>query len=258
VPVAYSATTDETINYVSAHDGYCLWDAISAKAPFYTSGRNPGLASTFEKQRMQQLALGLTVFSQGIPFIEGGSEILRSKSGDVDSYDSGDWFNHLNFDYRDNNWGKGLPPSFKNYNDWSFWSPRLNDLHMKPSAEDISSNLKIFKAYLKIRNTSSLFGLKSLSQVSESLKYIDNEYSNTTGLIALNLKNSREELIILFNVNKNEVTFKHPQIAKGWKLHPELTDAVDQTLSEVSISNDEIVIPGRTIVVLVPNGKNIK
>lgn len=258
VPTGYAATTDETVNYVSAHDGYCLWDAISAKAPFYTNGRNPGLATTFEKQRMQQMALALTLFSQGVPFIEGGSEILRSKSGDVDSYDSGDWFNHLNFDYQDNNWGKGLPPSFKNYNDWSFWFPRLNDINMKPSSQNILDNLKFFRAILKIRSGSSLFSFKTPTEVGSSLNFFDNDDENNPGIIAIQLINAREEMLIIFNVNKDSTTFKHSLFERGWILHPNLNQNIDPVLKNVSLNNGSIVIPGRSVIVLIPKGNKRK
>src|SRR5690606_22950914 len=108
-------------------DGYTLWDAIQAKAPFFNSERNPSRASLEEKQRMHHLALAIPLLGQGIPFIESGLEMLRSKNGDQDSYDSGDFFNALDFSLRDNGWGRGLPPAWKNYYDWSFWQPRLTE-----------------------------------------------------------------------------------------------------------------------------------
>lgn len=251
-PTAYAATTEETVNYVSAHDGYSLFDAISAKAPFYAYGRNPKLTSGHDKQRMVAMALGLTLFSQGVPFIEGGSEILRSKSGDTDSYDSGDWFNHIRFDYESNNWGRGLPPSFKNYNEWSFWYPRLSDVKTQISKIEISNNLKIFKAFLKIRNSSSLFSPKNVIEVQKTVRFFDNDFTQIPGFIALSLKNEKEELVILFNVNRWGVDFVHPLLKNGYEIHPELTTNVDQELKNMSLVGDKIYLPGRTVVVLVP------
>lgn len=251
VPTAYAATTDETINYVSAHDGYTLWDAVNAKAPFYAYSRNPGLASTFEKQRMTYLALGLTLLSQGIPFIEGGSEILRSKSGDVDGYDSGDWFNHISFDFDDNNWGKGVPPSFKNFNDWSFWSPRLADPNMKPTSLDVENNLKLFKALLKVRKNSTLFANKDTKEAMRVVKFIHSEIDET-GIISLHLKNQSEELLIFFNVNKADKHFKNNILLKDYKMHPELNEKQDALLKRVQINGNQILIPERSIVILIP------
>jgi pullulanase len=251
VPTAYAATTDETNNYVSAHDGYSLWDAISAKAPFYTAGRVPELASTFEKQRMVHLSLGLTVLSQGVPFIEGGSEILRSKSGDVDGYDSGDWFNHISFDFNDNNWGKGLPPSFKNYNDWSFWSPRLADRLMKPTSNDIQNNLTLFKALMRVRKNSSLFKNKNSVEAMKVVNFIHSDLDET-GIIGMQLKNESEELLLFFNVNNSQKYFQNSILSSGYKMHPEFNQNHDALLKKIRLNNNQILIPERSIVVLVP------
>jgi pullulanase len=55
---------------------------------------------------------------QGIPFFHAGDDTLRSKSLDRDSYNSGDWFNRLDFSYETNNFGVGLPPKEKNEEKW--------------------------------------------------------------------------------------------------------------------------------------------
>jgi len=254
VPTAYAATTDETNNYVSAHDGYTLWDAISAKAPFYTYGRSPGLATTFEKQRMVHLALGLTLLSQGVPFIEGGSELLRSKSGDVDGYDSGDWFNHISYDFNDNNWGKGLPPSFKNYNDWSFWSPRLADINMKPAAKDVENNLILFKALLKVRQGSTLFNNKNAREAMQTVKFLESNLDET-GMIGMQLKNQNEEMLVFFNVNNSEKYFQNAALNNNYQMHPEFNQKHDAILKKVRIEPGQVLIPGRSIVVLVPERK---
>ena len=52
----------------------------------------------------------LTALSQGVSFWHAGGEILRSKSLDRNSYDSGDWFNVLDYSYQTNGFRRGLPP----------------------------------------------------------------------------------------------------------------------------------------------------
>lgn len=44
-----------------------------------------------ERLRMHSLAEALVAFSQGVAFFHAGCDILRSKSLDRDSYNSGDW-----------------------------------------------------------------------------------------------------------------------------------------------------------------------
>ena len=48
---------------------------------------------------------------QGVPFFQAGQEILRSKSFDGNSFNSGDWFNRLDWSYTTNNFGEFLTPT---------------------------------------------------------------------------------------------------------------------------------------------------
>ncbi|MBA0692401.1 hypothetical protein Goari_009967, partial [Gossypium aridum] len=100
----------EMVNYVSAHDNETLFDIISLKTPV-------GI-SVEDRCRMNHFATSIIALTQGIPFFHAGDEMLRSKSLDRDSYNSGDWFNRLDFTYNSNNWGAGLPPKQKNENSW--------------------------------------------------------------------------------------------------------------------------------------------
>ena len=60
-------------------------------------------------------------------FWHAGGEILRSKSLDRNSYDSGDWFNRLDFSYQTNGFGRGLPPKTDNEAKWPYMRPLLAD-----------------------------------------------------------------------------------------------------------------------------------
>ncbi len=56
---------------------------------------------------MQNLGMSMLGFGQGIPFFHAGVELLRSKSMDRNSYNSGDWFNKLDFTYNSEQLGRG-------------------------------------------------------------------------------------------------------------------------------------------------------
>ena len=71
------------------------------------------------------------MFSQGTAYFHAGIDTLRSKSMDRNSYDSGDWFNRLDWTYRDNYFGTGLPPKTDNENDWPMISPLLRNASIK-------------------------------------------------------------------------------------------------------------------------------
>jgi pullulanase len=78
----------ETINYASAHDNLTLVDKITKTVPN---------ADASVRRAMQKLAIGIVLVSQGIPFIEGGSEICRTKQGNHNSYEAGDAINQFDW-----------------------------------------------------------------------------------------------------------------------------------------------------------------
>ena len=59
-----------------------------------------------------------------------GIELLRSKSLDRDSYNSGDWFNAIDFTGRSNGFGRGLPPAGRNERTWFIQGPLLADARL--------------------------------------------------------------------------------------------------------------------------------
>ena len=85
-----------------------------------------------DRVRMQTLALGTTALSQGVSFWLAGSELLRSKSLDRNSYDSGDWFNVLDYGYRTNGFARGLPPRADNESKWGYMRPAARRPRPRP------------------------------------------------------------------------------------------------------------------------------
>ncbi|UOF00667.1 alpha-1,6-glucosidase domain-containing protein [Bdellovibrio reynosensis] len=251
-PVAFAKNTVETINYVSAHDGYGLWDAVQAKAPHGTRYRTPNTANSEERRRIHQLALSFPLLGQGIPFVESGTELLRSKNGDQDSYDSGDFFNRIDWTGTTNFWGEGLPPAWKNLNDWGFWQPRLQNPEMKVTSEQIAKTNAYFKALLRLRCSSDLFKLNSTADVTRTLQFIDNDHQAEPGLIAMLLQNNSETLLVFFNASREARNFTHPVLENTWKLHPLFDEKIDSVLSQVVLKPEmkSVQIPGRTTLVL--------
>ncbi|MGZ3805381.1 MAG: alpha-1,6-glucosidase domain-containing protein [Pseudobdellovibrionaceae bacterium] len=255
-PVGVASQALETINFASVHDGYTLWDSIQAKAPFHPPGRNPEIATSEERQRVQQLALAIPLLSQGIPFLEGGSDLLRSKNGDQDSFDSGDFFNRIDWTGTTNYWGEGLPPAWRNIDDWALWEPRLTDPGMKVTPDLIAKTHNYVKALLRIRKSSRLFQLNTLEEISRQLSFVDNETQPEPGLIAMLLQsqnqNPNESLLIFFNASRYGRDFSHRILLNDWGLHPLLDEKVDPALVEVSLdrSQGRIHLPGRSTVIL--------
>ena len=76
----------ECVNYVSCHDNLTLWDKI---------GRSNAFDSEHDRISMDLLAQAIVLTSQGIPFLEGGAELLRTKRGNHNSYRAGDKVNQF-------------------------------------------------------------------------------------------------------------------------------------------------------------------
>ena len=68
----------------------------------------------------------------GPSFWHAGYDLLRSKSLDRNSFDSGDWFNRIDWSATESTWGSGLPPSADNAAKWAFMRPLLDDAALEP------------------------------------------------------------------------------------------------------------------------------
>jgi pullulanase len=117
-----------------------------------------------DRVRIQNVGLSTVILGQGVPFLHAGSELLRSKSLDRDSYNSGDWFNKLDFTYMDNNFGVGLPPAWANESNWPVMRPFLADPNLKPTQKYILLMRDMFNELLEIRYSSNLFRLETAEE----------------------------------------------------------------------------------------------
>lgn len=214
----FAKNPEETINYVSAHDGYTLFDALQAKLPFHTRWREPPTTMARERMERQILAVGLIALSQGIPFFDSGVEILRSKSGDQNSYDSGDWFNHLDWSMRENGWGRGLPPESSNPGDWPFWRPRLAEEALRVGPEEIRGMNEAFLQLLALRKSSPLFRLRTGAEIQRRVKFLETELGpmQRPGLIVMEIQDEAagadldprwKRMLVAFNVTNEHVVF---------------------------------------------------
>ena len=260
----YTAAPHECINYVSVHDNHTLWDCIQAKAPFSTPGRRPPTATISERLQMHKLALSLIALAQGIPLFHAGVEMLRSKSGDSDSYNSGDWFNRLDFSYRSNNWGVGLPIAEKNQGDWDFWRPRLADPELQVRTEDIAASVSYFHKLLRLRKSSPLFRLTSAAAIQRRVRFINGARGRDQipGLIVMSIDDdiagqapldaNYSRIICLFNASRRGIEFIAPEWRKrNLILHPLLPASAAPGIKESKFdaASGTIHISGRTTLV---------
>jgi pullulanase len=236
VPVGYTASPIECINYCSVHDNQVLFDTLQLKSPESDD--------TATRARRQVLALSIIAFGQGIPLFHAGDELLRSKDMDNNSYNSGDWFNKLDFTYQSNNWGIGLPPAADNQGQWHIMQPLLANPALKPSTKDILYTRDAFEALLKVRRSSGLFSMETLGEVQNNLQFL----KTGDGVIALLLAanggayHGYQRLLVVFNATTQTVLIQESGLER---LHPELKDG------EYDSATGMATVPGLTAAVFV-------
>ena len=248
-PTGYTAGPRENVVYVSAHDNETLFDAVQIKAADSTP--------LSERIRMHRLALAFVCFSQGVPFFQAGDDLLRSKSLDANSYDSGDWFNRLDFSGQTHNFGVGLPPN-ESMQRWPTLAPLLGNPALKPSPEQIQETAVYFRELLRIRRSTPLLRLNTARQVRRCLDFCDVPQQQP-GILLMRLRSRPgictdpqwTQVVIAFNVSPVSGYVTQPVLRRAaLELHPVQRSSVDERLSLATFdpSKAEFFLPARTCV----------
>ena len=251
-PTGYTASPVEAVNYCSVHDKETLFDAVQAKSALTD---DIGM-----RARRQVLAMSAVALGQGIPFFQAGDDLLRSKSLDSNSYDSGDWFNRLDFTYQSNNWGVGLPIAGENQGQWPIIQPLLANPALKAAPDQIAFSRQAFRELLLIRATSGLFRMQTLQEVQNNLRFLNTGPGQIPGLIVMKLDANGgdyglfKHVVVVFNATTDTVRFQSPEL-KGLKLylHPVQIFSSDSTVrrSSFNSSTGTASVPALTTAVFV-------
>ena len=254
-PAGYVTSPGEVVNYVENHDNQTLYDLNAFKLPLGTPSP--------DRARVQILAAALNAFSQGITYWHAGFELLRSKSMDRNSYDSGDWFNRLDWTGQDNFFGTGLPPARDNGASWPMMRPRLADARLKPTPADIEWTRAAFLDLMRIRSSSTLFRLRSAADVHERLRFLNTGPGQVPTVIAAHLRGDGypgagfREILYLVNVDlePHSLAFDTER-DKRYVLHPVHREpgAADRRAAENAQYDPltgRFTVPARTAVVFV-------
>jgi len=239
----YASDPQEVINYAAAHDNETLFDISQYKLPLATGAA--------DRVRVATLANSIILLSQGIPFLHAGQDMLRSKSTDRNSYDSGDWFNILDFSYRQNGWGRGLPLASDNQGNWAESRILLADPSLGVSSKDIRLANRQVREFLKIRKSSRLFRMRNAGEIIEHLKFHNTGPGQIPGLVVMSLSGEDEvEIVVLFNASTTEQTFMFEPTGR-FALHPLQQDSIDPVVRTASFDSDtgQFYVPARTTAV---------
>jgi pullulanase/glycogen debranching enzyme len=195
--------------------------------------------------------------------------MLRSKSLDRDSYNSGDWFNRLDFAYMSNNFGVGLPPEQHNRANWPLMQPLLANPNLKPQRDDILQAVAHFREMLRIRKSSRLFRLRTADAIQAQLKFLNIGPEQRPGLIVMQLSapemdrddahdpHDYRQIVVLLNATGQPQTFSRADLAgTGLSLHPIQETSYDPVVRTASFdrATGTFVVPARTTAVFVEPG----
>lgn len=264
----FAADPQETINYVEKHDNETLFDQNVFKLPNGDGKGNPGwigvripATAMADRVRSQNLGASIVGLAQGVPFFQMGQDLLRSKSLDRNSYDSGDWFNRVWWDGSRNNFGVGLPPAWDNDTRWGIMRPLLADERLSPAAADLAASAAHFREVLRLRRSSPLFRLPTQAEIERRVWFYNTDNAQDA-LIVMALSDAPdpdldaqyETILVFFNANKKEQTIAIPGAA-SFTLHPIQADATDadpvvQT-ARFDAAAGAFTIPARTAAVFV-------
>ncbi len=184
----FAASPGETINYVTSHDNLTLWDKITI------SNKEKSEA---ERIKMDKLAQAVVFTSQGVAFMQGGEEFLRSKGGNDDSYKAGDEVNH--FDWT----RKTLYQNVFNYYAGLIWLRTSHPAFRMTSADAIRHNLTF---------------LESPSNTVEFL--LDGRSCDDTW----------DKIVVIYNPNNVATTFSLPE--GNWNIIANQEQISDTTISQ--------------------------
>jgi pullulanase len=252
-PAGYTASPIEDVNYCSVHDDQSLFDAIQIK----TSAADTILT----RARRQVLAMSLVALAQGVPFYFGADDLLRSKDMDNDAYNSGDWFNKIDFSGMGNNWGIGLPVANENQAQWPIMQPLLANPALKPSPKEIAATSQAFQDFLRIRYSTGLFRMATFAEAQANLSFLNTGSNQIPGLIGMRLDDHGHDygggihhVIVFFNATNAAVSFTDASL-KGMNLtlDPLQSASSDATLLQAKFDSKKgaATIPALTTVVFV-------
>jgi len=167
--IPWAAEPTQMMSYVSCHDDMCLTDRLRASIPGITME---------QLIRLDLLAQTAVMTSQGVPFMLSGEELLRTKKGVHNSFESPDSINQL---------------------DWQ-------------NAERYPQVLKYYCDLIALRQHHPAFRLGDAHLVRKHLEFLE----TPKGVVAYRLKDyaGRDDwrnIIVILNANREAATVEIPK-----------------------------------------------
>ena len=250
----FASQPAENVNYVDAHDNETLFDLVTYKMP--------ADAPMDHRVRMSLISQASVALSQSPSFWASGTEMLRSKSLDRDSYNSGDYYNAIDWSMRDNGFGHGLPVKSKNGAAWDHMRPLLENPNLKPTSEQIDASSKIAMDFLRVRSSSRLFTLGSADLIRSKVTFPNSGEGAVDGTIIMLINDEAgagtdvdaklDGALVVFNASGESVTTAVEGLSgRVFKLHEAQANGSDETVKGASFDakTGSVTVPARTVAV---------
>ncbi|MFF1407622.1 pullulanase-type alpha-1,6-glucosidase [Streptomyces sp. NPDC058294] len=243
-PAGYADAPGDALAYADAHDNESLFDALTYKLPASTSAA--------DRARMQVLAMATATLSQGPSLSQAGTDLLRSKSLDRNSHDSGDWFNAIHWNCADGNgFGRGLPMAADNRSKWTYAKPLLTSVRV--GCPQITGAFAAYQDLLRIRTSEKAFSLGTTAQVQKHLSFPLSGKDETPGVITMRLGG----LVVVLNATPRQQEQRISALTgRHYRLHPVQAAGADPVVKTASYATGSgtFTVPARTVAVFTRTG----
>ncbi|WP_369371145.1 pullulanase-type alpha-1,6-glucosidase [Promicromonospora sp. Populi] len=253
-PAGYADSPEEVVTYVDAHDNETLFDLLALKLPAETP--------MADRVRMNTVSLATAALSQSPSFWHAGTDLLRSKSLDRNSYDSGDWFNTIDWSGQDNGFGRGLPLAADNEDTWPYRQPLLADAALKPAPDDIAFASAQAAELLELRHSTELFRLGSAELINQKVSFPGSGPEALPGVITMSIDDRAgssdvdrrlDGVLVVFNASPTAATVEVPELAgRDYALSRVQARGADAVVQQTQWDRaaGTATIPARTVAVL--------
>ncbi len=203
----FAAAPTESINYISAHDDMSLGDQVR-------------LSMKDQREELQEQAVrfagALLLTSQGVPFLEGGAEMGRTKQNVQNTYNRGDELNRFD-------WARGT---------------------------GFTETTDFYKGLIELRKAHPAFRAATIDAIRSSLKFLPDD-ALPFGVIGFTLADTNDawkKILVFHNGTRNATTTTLP--AGDWQVVVNQRQAGTETLATAT---NEIELDALSSFVLYQN-----
>lgn len=174
----WAANPSQSISYVSAHDNNTLYDKLLG----VEKAANGDTSNDYIKM-LQKQANAIVLTGQGVPFLHAGVEMMRSKDGNHNSYNSSDEVNQI---------------------DWS----------LKSENQDV---VDYYKGLIELCKSNAAFCMMTQEEVQENLNFAEKTDEEVLSFTLNSYEDSAEKIVVIHNVSDENKTVSLEESGK-WSI----------------------------------------